>query len=73
MGRPDFPGFCPYLRYIEIFGNVNKTCRKQGDFTGNIQLDAFQNKFPTGNGSVPSLACDRFIFCNIHSCRIQHF
>lgn len=62
MGRPDFPGFCPYLRYIEIFGNVNKTCRKQADFTGNIQLDAFQNKFPTGNGSVPSLACDRSIF-----------
>ena len=70
MGRPDFPGFCPYLRYIEIFGNVNKTCRKQADFTGNIQLDTFQNKFPTGN---PVLLMTDLFFCNIHSCRIQHF
>ena len=29
MGRADFPGFCPYLHYTEVFGHVNKTCPKQ--------------------------------------------
>ena len=62
MGRADFPVFCPYLHYTEVFGHVNKTCPKQASFTGYVRSDALQNRFQVGSGSAPSPAGDQSIF-----------
>ena len=35
--------------------HVNKTCLKLAVFTGYVRSDVLQNRFPAGNGSVPSL------------------
>ena len=49
MGRADFFGLCPYLRYTEVVRYVNKTCPKQAGFTDCAQLEIFQNRFSAGN------------------------
>ena len=55
-------GFYPYLHYTGVFRHVNKTCLRQTVFTGYVQSDVLQHRFPDGNGSAPSPAGAPSIF-----------
>ena len=51
-----------FLTFTQNLRRSHKTCLKQVVFTGCVQSGVLQNKFPTGNESVPSPAGDQSIF-----------
>ena len=51
-----------YASLVKCYEEKDKSKEKIDCFTGSVLPDVLQNKFPAGNGSVPSPACDRSIF-----------